>query len=532
MANILYKDATTGGMVLHPSELIGGFTTVANTTYYVNTTSNTVTATPHAPTIGDRIQFIDSRGTFGTNSLTIDTSGQLLNGGADDLVLDANNTSVILIYTGATRGWIIDGEVKSGPNIVQSLANTIRVAPTAAGSTTSATFTAIAGAIYTVAADVAGRVRIDLHASIANGNDDDRYAVFAIFKNGVAISDSYLNMWVRSTLNYRNDGTINFETTVATGDVIQLYVRHQSLTVSYGGPPTDSFPVAGYTYFTIQPLPSSVSIDPTLLTPVDLHMFSGNTGTNSVNYSGTLINLTTSTFLTKTDPKSLISPDGLGLTIKQAGTYRIYFGGRNDTFVVGSATWTIMKNGVGIAIGVQQLGGTSQTTPNASCEIIVDLIVGDVIAFNFAAGNSTMRHCSISLMQLPTTTAVLATNNVPFEQHSSDIGVGTAGVPVITGATQGGGVGQYLWQGNVSEVLIGKFKIHNMKFNHWEIDGAVTLNYAGIFTSITCVQITRAEAGIDNAIGCTNTSTTVVVDRNDAISGSSPFYLTVMGYEA
>ena len=56
---------------------------------------------------GDVIQVIDVTGSFGTNNVTLARNGALIQGAADDLVLDVNGTSLVLLYTGNTYGWVV-----------------------------------------------------------------------------------------------------------------------------------------------------------------------------------------------------------------------------------------------------------------------------------------------------------------------------------------------------------------------------------------------------------------------------------------
>ena len=54
----------------------------------------------------DVIQIIDIGGASATNNITVARNGALINGAADDLIIDLNNTVVTLIYTGGTYGWV------------------------------------------------------------------------------------------------------------------------------------------------------------------------------------------------------------------------------------------------------------------------------------------------------------------------------------------------------------------------------------------------------------------------------------------
>ena len=58
---------------------------------------------------GDTVQVIDVTGVAGSSSITVGRNGANIQGLAEDLSLDINNTAPILIYTGSTHGWVISG---------------------------------------------------------------------------------------------------------------------------------------------------------------------------------------------------------------------------------------------------------------------------------------------------------------------------------------------------------------------------------------------------------------------------------------
>ena len=107
--------ATTLGM------LQKGFTTVtaASKTAYtavagdqigVDTVANIVTITlPASPATGDEVTIMDvsaSNG-FTTNKCIVARNGEPIQGGTSDLDLTSNNQCVTLIYTNATKGWLV-----------------------------------------------------------------------------------------------------------------------------------------------------------------------------------------------------------------------------------------------------------------------------------------------------------------------------------------------------------------------------------------------------------------------------------------
>jgi len=94
-------------------------TTVEVTTAYTATVYDRILADstgaaftitlPATPLDGDTVQIIDVASQFGTNNVTVARNGELINGVADDLVLDVVGSVVSLVYTGATYGWVISG---------------------------------------------------------------------------------------------------------------------------------------------------------------------------------------------------------------------------------------------------------------------------------------------------------------------------------------------------------------------------------------------------------------------------------------
>ena len=91
------------------------FTAVAGEGYFVDTTSSAITVTlPSSPSAGDDVSIIDYGANASTNNITI-TSGDNIEGAADDLVLSTNKVSKTLVYSDATKGWLIANEVAGVP---------------------------------------------------------------------------------------------------------------------------------------------------------------------------------------------------------------------------------------------------------------------------------------------------------------------------------------------------------------------------------------------------------------------------------
>lgn len=84
------------------------FSAEAFSAYFVDTSSNVVTATlPASPTIGDTIRFIDVSGSFDANAFTVDRNGKVIMGDAADLTVDSENAAFDLVFSNDTYGWRI-----------------------------------------------------------------------------------------------------------------------------------------------------------------------------------------------------------------------------------------------------------------------------------------------------------------------------------------------------------------------------------------------------------------------------------------
>ena len=87
------------------------FTAVSGEGYLVDTSSAAITVTlPTSPSAGDEIIIVDYASNAGTNNITIDPGSLNLRGAIDDLVLDNDNQTARLLYSGATKGWLVTTE--------------------------------------------------------------------------------------------------------------------------------------------------------------------------------------------------------------------------------------------------------------------------------------------------------------------------------------------------------------------------------------------------------------------------------------
>ena len=97
-----------------------GFTAVANTGYFCNTTSAAFTVTlPATPSAGDQVQLVDYAGTFNTNKLIIDGNGEDIEGSALNFQLTGEREGVILTYIDSTQGWIATSGINEGTDALE-----------------------------------------------------------------------------------------------------------------------------------------------------------------------------------------------------------------------------------------------------------------------------------------------------------------------------------------------------------------------------------------------------------------------------
>lgn len=59
--------------------------------------------------VGDTIQIIDVAGNAGTSAITVSRNGANVQGTAENLTIDIDNAAPVLVYSGATYGWVVSG---------------------------------------------------------------------------------------------------------------------------------------------------------------------------------------------------------------------------------------------------------------------------------------------------------------------------------------------------------------------------------------------------------------------------------------
>ena len=82
------------------------YTAVAGAQIFANTSANPITVNlPLSPSTGDEVTIIDTRGSWGSNNLTVGRNGEPINTVTSDLTLSNNGQSITLVYIDSTRGW-------------------------------------------------------------------------------------------------------------------------------------------------------------------------------------------------------------------------------------------------------------------------------------------------------------------------------------------------------------------------------------------------------------------------------------------
>lgn len=81
-------------------------TMTTNNGYFVDTSGGAKTMTlPTSATLGDTIRINDLAGSFATYNLTVARNGHKIQGIADNLLVDADQSSFGLVYSNSTYGW-------------------------------------------------------------------------------------------------------------------------------------------------------------------------------------------------------------------------------------------------------------------------------------------------------------------------------------------------------------------------------------------------------------------------------------------
>ena len=99
-----------GGSGLSTSAISTATNAAANYRYICDTSSAAFILTlPASPAVGDYLEIVDAKGTFGTNNLTVANNGKNVNGVAEALTIDMSNSFITLTFSNdVTRGWQVD----------------------------------------------------------------------------------------------------------------------------------------------------------------------------------------------------------------------------------------------------------------------------------------------------------------------------------------------------------------------------------------------------------------------------------------
>ncbi len=96
-----------GGTAYGNWQVINSNTTAtANTGYIANTSAGSFTVImPESPAVGESVAIIDGTESFKRNGLTISGGIELIEGRADNLILNVDRASVLFRFIGSTYGW-------------------------------------------------------------------------------------------------------------------------------------------------------------------------------------------------------------------------------------------------------------------------------------------------------------------------------------------------------------------------------------------------------------------------------------------
>lgn len=104
-----FVTATTSATAIEwqSSVKTASFTAAANEGYFVDSGSAAITVTlPSSPSVGDEVGLVDYGANAATNNITITSSDDIENS-ADDKVINYDKGAVNLVYSGATKGWLV-----------------------------------------------------------------------------------------------------------------------------------------------------------------------------------------------------------------------------------------------------------------------------------------------------------------------------------------------------------------------------------------------------------------------------------------
>jgi hypothetical protein len=143
------------------------FTAVAGKGYLVNTTGGAITVNLPAGSAGAQVALVDYAGTWDTNNCTLSANGsEKIEGQTNDIALENERESIVLLYQDSTQGWIAIG------NSDGRLLNPTYIVASGGTVTTSGDYK-----IHTFDSD--GTFTVSSIGNSAGGGDTVSYAVIA-----------------------------------------------------------------------------------------------------------------------------------------------------------------------------------------------------------------------------------------------------------------------------------------------------------------------------------------------------------------
>lgn len=109
ISGALYVGGGISGSLVPSWSTINSSTVAANgINYFANTSTAGFTLTlPPSPAVDNTVRIADLAGSFDRNNLVVGRNSVLIMGRAEDLILNVRNSSITLVYSGATYGWKI-----------------------------------------------------------------------------------------------------------------------------------------------------------------------------------------------------------------------------------------------------------------------------------------------------------------------------------------------------------------------------------------------------------------------------------------
>ena len=151
------------------------FTAVSGEGYLVDTSSAAITVTlPASPSAGDEIIIVDYASNAGTNNITLGRNSLNIRGATDDLVLSTNNQTARLLYSGATKGWLVTTEAGAGAAAASTPALTVDYLVVAGGG---------GSARYSSAGAGAGGLRTSYGSTSGGGASAESAKTFSVGTN-------------------------------------------------------------------------------------------------------------------------------------------------------------------------------------------------------------------------------------------------------------------------------------------------------------------------------------------------------------